>query len=314
MRVHLIGSRRRSRADREQLLAGVADAGRLGELIAAATAAGREDELSGLTAALAAFRSAAEASAAAGRAAGTADAVPGAPVARRRSLLKPALSGILATKIIAGAASAAAVGGIALAASTGHLGNGGPHATGPGSAISATHSMAGQLATGNGSGPPAALDSPGSASASGSALSSFDPALGTPSARVHALAGLCQAWRAHEHHAVDHGRWRSSPAFRTLVAAAGTDRDVDPFCDVLLGPADSASGSAATTSTPTTHPTHPAQPTHPLPPTDDPAPPTYPSHPVQPTHPVHSSPSTPPTVPTDSIRPSTSPTPSPTVS
>lgn len=320
MRRHRTRSRRRSRADLEQLLDGAggpAAAAPLGELIEAASAAGHDDELSGLTPALAAFRSAGDPSpAAADPATAAPDARTSAP-ARRRSLLKPALSGILATKIIAAAASAAAVGGIALAASTGHLPSEGHHAMAPSAASSTSHpgqSPGAGHSTDRDRSAAAARSSVAASGSSGpaSVATSSNPGAGPP-ARI--LVRLCHAWRAHEHDpSRRHDRWMRSRVFAALVSAAGTRPAVDGYCRTLLVPAARPSGSA-----PPTYPTHPVHPTHPGPsgrPTSPAAPPTYPSHPVRPTHPGPSgsptSPAAPPIYPSHPVRPSPSPTPSPT--
>lgn len=246
-----------SPADRERLLNGGGVEGeRLNDVLAAASAPAQPTELLGLTAAVAAFRS---------TPAPTPDAVP----QRRVPMLKSILSGVAATKVIAAAASAAAIGGVALAASTGHLGTSGKSpASPPGLAIASGHRADASTGSSGASGSSSSESSASSSAASSSAASSSaaSSSAASSSAPSPSLVGLCHAWQAHENggSASTHGKWMDSPAFTVLVTTAGGPSSVDGYCATLLAQPTSASTSGSTEA----QPTHPAHPTHPVHPTN----------------------------------------------
>ena len=199
--------RRISRRTAEQLLRG-ARAGQRGvgpdamaDLLAAAAAPARADELAGRPAALAAFRSA---------------QLGPVPQLRRRSVIKSALATSLTAKIAAVAVVAVSCGGIATAAVTGYL----PAHPGPAS----TPAPAGHT-----------TETPGRPSTVGSG-----PVVGVTSAaergsgdRGHAapapdLVGLCHAYTAGA------GGGLRSPAFAVLVDTAGGEAKVSAYCATLL--------------------------------------------------------------------------------
>lgn len=251
-----IGNRRRSRDEFDRLLAGdLAHAGRLGEALAGATAPARDGELSGVTAAIAAFV-----------AAGAGAPAPVTSTPGRRSMIKTLLASTLATKIVAGFATAAVIGGVSLAASTGHLPGQGPGhppahpvvntlVTPTGSATPTPTGSSTALAdpdttaapTGNATPTPTPSPSPTvtpSATDSGASLVPSPADSGaSPVPSPAALTGLCRAWQAHEHNPANPGKWRRSTAFARLITAAGGPDSVDGFCAVVAG---------STTPTPTT--------------------------------------------------------------
>jgi hypothetical protein len=215
-----------SRDALEQLLAdGPFDDPRLSELISAATAPAQPGELAGLDGAIAAFQS---------------TPVDQAAARRRRVVLKTFASGVLGTKVLAGAVSAAAVGGVALAAGAGHIGR----SAAP-QGVAATH--ASPTAGATDSGPP--TRSTTATSFASSTPKATHPAKHTTTSTpaVHpratkaglsapspALAGLCIAWKAHETHADSQGQWKTRSAFSVLIKAAGSTSAVDRYCTTLL--------------------------------------------------------------------------------
>lgn len=155
-------------------------------------------------------------------------------------------------------------GGVALAASTGHLS--GTHAPDTHGSAQATHAATGHAhaaAGGQGSGP--ATTGTHGADASHTAPS------GSPSPNMR---GLCTAFKAH---AGDNpGKAMENPAFKALIARAGGKDNVTAYCAAVLStPAGKASSHAGDASThasthapsnpsshaPTTQPTRP-QPSH----------------------------------------------------
>lgn len=238
------GPRRIDRHTAEQLLRGTPVAGRadgaaaVADLLAAAAAPAREDELAGEPAALAAFRS----------------ARPGpVPQPRRRSVIKSALVTSLTFKIAGLTAALLTSGGVLAAALTGHLA---PHA-GPGPAVAPSTSSHATAST-----HPATAATAGTTGAAGSGQ---DGRASRP-APTPDLIGLCHAYTAR-------GGAPDNPAFTALVTAAGGRAKVSAYCMALLngapgrppttvapprhtGSAHPSNGSAHPTPPPTHHPTH----------------------------------------------------------
>lgn len=167
---------------------------RLADLLAAAAAPARPDELAGEPAAMVAFRQA--------------RLIADAPTQRRQSVLKLALAKMLTVKVgVATAATAATLAGGAALAATGTLPN---PASGLGAAPPAT--PAADHAADRNSGPGEGPAGPAQAAASPS-----------PS-----LVGLCEAYLAG---AGDNpGRALETPAMRALIDAAGGEEEVEDFC------------------------------------------------------------------------------------
>lgn len=233
-----IGSR-----EAEELLTAGADASAypgLSELLAAATAPPRPDELVGLRAAMAAFE-----------AAGPADR-PRVAVARGRGMfVRP-----VAVKVAAGVA-AVLFGGTALAAETGRL---------PGSSQRHAH----DLFSGLGVPPPGVRPTPAVTPAAPSATApspgpgprsrratSVPASTATPSPAGPAGAatrGLCRSWQARQ----EHPKKKPMPAepFRRLAAAAGGAEHITAFCAALLtgGPGEPRTRESAGDSPTPTHP------------------------------------------------------------
>ncbi|GAB2810482.1 hypothetical protein [Lentzea nigeriaca] len=168
---------------------------RLSEVLAAASAPARDRELTGEQAALAAFRAARLAT---------------APQRRRPRMLKIALANVLTVKIAA--VTAAAAGGIALAAATGTL---------PGqrheepSPAADTNVVATTSVT--------TKDKPNSPDKKPDNSASPSPS----------LKGLCQAYTAGA--GSEHGKAHENPAFSALITAAGGADKVPAFCADQLG-------------------------------------------------------------------------------
>ncbi|MEV4758898.1 hypothetical protein AB0J86_27900 [Micromonospora sp. NPDC049559] len=220
---------RRSGVDRDtadRLLDGAAVGGseRLNLLLAAAAAPGRPDELTGEAAAVDAFRA---------QRAGTLAVAPA-----RRPRPRTGAGRLLTVKAgIAAALAVAATGGVALAATTGVLPgpfDGGFHRELP----DGTPTPAGPT---TGSSPGAPSGTPGGATGGGTVTPAPDPA----------LVGLCRAYRA----AGDRDRVLDTPAFRSLVLAAGNRNAVPAYCAAVLTGRD-----AAGTPHPTGKPAHPSNP------------------------------------------------------
>lgn len=240
-------SRRLDRRTAEQLLRGApaqprgADRDALVDLLAAAAAPAHEGELAGEQAAVAAYRAARP-----------------APVHPRRHLvLKTTLTHLLTAKIAA-AAAALAVGGVAVAAATGHLST---HGRGTAATIEPTTSRV-----------------TAASRAAGRASGAFAPARptshnGEGGAPPQSLVGLCHAYTAEAD--ADHGKALDSPAFTVLITTAGGPDEVAAYCTTLLAGESSRTTSADPTGKPSSHPTgagHGNQ-TH-----RADAPPTHPNH------------------------------------
>ncbi len=240
-----MNTRRRNRLDRdtaERLLRGrptgaAAASDALADLLMAAAAPARDHELAGEEEALAAFR--------------VARLTP-ATQPRRREMIKSGIAKALTLKL---ALAAAATGGVALAASTGHL-------PGPlGGAGHATHASS-------------------SATANPAAAGSSATHTATPSPSMY---GLCHAYTAGV--AAAPGKALKNPAFTALISAAGGKDNVAAFCAAVLkagpgnasahptGKASSQAGNASAhptgkpsthaTGKPSTHPTPTEHPTGP---------------------------------------------------
>ncbi len=184
-------------ATAEQLLDGGPGPAGLQQLLAAA-GPGTASELTGETAAIAAFLAAPRET-----------TLPSAPI-RRPSMLSTALSKILAAKALAAVVLVAgATGGVALAANA---------TSAPSSSTDETSTTATADA-----GPTADPDAaPGDAAPADDASKAPTP---EPS-----IIGLCRAWAAG---AGDNpGEAAENPAFRSLLEAAGSEKDVPGFCAV----------------------------------------------------------------------------------
>jgi hypothetical protein len=163
--------------------------------------------------------------------------------AGRPSMLKSTLAKLAAAKVVAAAAAAAilASGGLALAASSGHLPN--PLSHSDRATTGDAHATA---AAGKPSSTPTHPTESPSESASASP---------TPS-----LKGLCTAYQAGS--TDNDGSALTSPAFKALVTAAGGAGQVAGYCTTLIGtptphPTSHPTGAptAHPTGVPTSHPT-----------------------------------------------------------
>jgi hypothetical protein len=223
--------RRIGRQAAEQLLDGSAGPGagpdQLARVLAAAAAAGRESELSGEQAAMAAFE---------------AHHLVPVPASRRGQMIKSPLAKLLTVKVLAIATAAFATGGVALAASNGALSGSGP-ATGH--AISQSASPAG-IAAGRPTAPastapatlpsapaPASPPASGGTAPGGAAVVAGATALcRTLAARVDPAgqaAGLEQALASPRVPGVAGGSM-----FASLVATAHGVAHVPDYCGLLL--------------------------------------------------------------------------------
>lgn len=222
--------------------AGTSGAESVDRILSAAAAPATAAELSGEAVTAAMFRA----------------AVPVAAPAPRASWQTTTTKRLAAGRYaVAGAAALTlSTGGIALAASTGHL----PFENSHRSATGASHSSQAPGQTGiRPSHPAHPTNGP------------TDHASGSPSP---SLRGLCHAYQAGA--GTSNGKNLSNPAFTALATAAGGKASIAAYCTALIG----APGS---------HPTHPAKPTHTAHPTH-PAKPTTgatPTHSAHPTHPAH---------------------------
>ncbi|HEX3588155.1 MAG TPA: hypothetical protein VHV74_00890 [Pseudonocardiaceae bacterium] len=193
--------RRIDRRTAEQLLRGT-PVDRLGDgtdavadLLAAAAAPVREDELAGQPAALAAFRSA---------------RLGPVPQPRRRSVIKSALAMSLTSKIAALAAALVASGGVMAAAVTGHLA---PHSS-PGPTVAPATSSHGTA--------PHRPDTAGPTDPAGPSRNGQ----ASHAAPAPDLVGLCHAYAAR-------GGAPDNPAFTVLFTAAHGQANVATYCASL---------------------------------------------------------------------------------
>jgi hypothetical protein len=186
------------------------------------------------------------------------------PVPRWRERIVKRLA---AGKFVAAAAAALALGsgGVALAASTGHL-DLGDH----GSRAGSQHSAHAPGQTGEHPTHPSHPAQP------------TDGQTGHPSGTpTPSIRGLCRAFQAGAGSA--NGKALTSPAFTALATAAGGKATIAAYCTALIG-APSTHPSASPTH-PSASPTHPVHPTHPATPTQRPT--QRPTPAATPTHPPH---------------------------
>ncbi|TQM37788.1 hypothetical protein [Pseudonocardia cypriaca] len=183
-------------ATAEQLLDGGPGPAGLQQLLAAAAGPGAASELTGESAAVAAFVGAPRET-----------SLPSAPT-RRPSMLSTALSKILAAKALAAVVLlAGATGGVALAAN----------------ASSAPSSTDEAAATSTATAAPEPADEDRDADSGSTAA----PDANSPEPSI---IGLCRAWAAGA--TENPGKAAENPAFRSLVEAAGSEADVPGFCSV----------------------------------------------------------------------------------
>jgi len=226
-----------SRAALDDLLEGRSTSdGPLAALLSAASAPGTAGELGGLSTATAAF---------------DAGSMGHPHISRRKkTMIGSALANVLAAKVLAASAAAAAVGGVALAAATGHLSSLPAHPASTPSASQAQHSNASTHA-------PSGLHSTTPPVTRGSGQSSTHPSA-SPSPSMY---GLCQAWVSGAGTA---GHAASNPAFTALITAAGGADAVDGYCaGVLAAPRPSDDSASGTHTPPTAAPGNPTHPTGP---------------------------------------------------
>jgi hypothetical protein len=195
-------SDRLTAATTEQLLDGGPGPAGLHQLLAAAAGPGTASELAGETAAVAAFVGAPRET-----------SLPSAPT-RRPSMLSTALSKILAAKALAAVVlMAGATGGVALAANA----SSGPSSTEETVTLTETAD------------PEPADDKNADSNTDSDENGDAPDATKAPSPEP-SIIGLCRAWAAG---ATDNpGKAAENPAFRSLLEAAGSERDVPGFCAV----------------------------------------------------------------------------------
>jgi hypothetical protein len=198
-------SDRLTAATTEQLLDGGPGPAGLHQLLAAAAGPGTASELAGETAAVAAFADAPRE-----------NPLPSAPI-RRPSMLSTALSKILAAKALAAVVLlAGATGGVALAANS---------TSAPSSSTDETSVTSAPTADDE-----PADDEDAAASDSDTDANSDEPDAAKAPSPGPSILGLCKAWSAG---ATDNpGKAAESPAFRSLVEAAGSTEDVPGYCAV----------------------------------------------------------------------------------
>ena len=155
-------------------------------------------------------------------------------------MLKSVAGRLLALKILAVTAGAAAAGGVAYAATTGDLAA--PHGQ---SALHANAHSSGAPESDDESSPTEGDDSSTAGSPSETGSSSESDESGSSAAPSPSLVGLCHAWLAHPS---NNAKLSTNPAYSVLVTAAGGVDAVNGYCTTLLASA---------------HPSHPARPSHP---------------------------------------------------
>jgi hypothetical protein len=229
------GIRRIGSREAEQLLTADSDASAypgLSQLLAAATAPPRPDELTGLNPAVAAFE-----------AAGRQDppSLPAAGVRRvfARSVAVKAATGIAVVLF----------GGTALAAETGNLpGRSQQHAHDLFSALGVPPPSAGAISAAPTT--PAAVPVPVPVPTPSSGARTATPGPTSP-----ATVGLCRSWLARQKNPKN--KPINGAALRKLAAAAGGEQHIAAFCTALLGdgPAPTATTQGPGTAAPT--PSHP---------------------------------------------------------
>lgn len=165
--------------------------------------------------------------------------------------MKRSTSRLLTAKALAiGVVAASGVGGVALAAGTGHLPN----------PAAGDHPNLGRSAEAPGHNK---TEEPTEEPTEDPTTEPTEEPTTGPS-----LEGLCKAFQAGE--ANGHAKKLTNPAFSTLVEAAGDEGAVSTYCVDLVGE-------------PKVKPEHPEKPTHP----EHPAQPEKPETPAQPTKPEH---------------------------
>jgi hypothetical protein len=190
----------------------------LNQFVSALRAPGHHTETAGLDAALTAFADPASAA--------------NSPMTQRRpSMLKSLAGKVLAAKVIAITASAAAVGGVAYAASTGNLPAPLEHSS---HAAAAAHTHVPTAVPADPSTSDKAAKSPNSAASSKASLATRSA---SATAKHHSaspspsLVGLCHAWLARP---AGSGKADESPAFTYLINTAGGKSSVTSWCTKLL--------------------------------------------------------------------------------
>ena len=153
-------------------------------------------------------------------------------------MLKSVAGRLLALKVLAITAGAAAAGGVAYAATAGDR----PTTHGQSALHANAHSSGSARASADESSP-SEIGSSTSASETGSSSSSESDEPASSAAPSPSLVGLCHAWRAHPK---NNAKLATNPAYSVLVKAAGGPDAVNGYCTTLLASA---------------HPTHPAHPT-----------------------------------------------------
>ena len=224
-------------------------------------------------------------------------------------MLKTALANVVAGKIAAATATAAAMGGVSLAAATGHLPGplqdvahsafGAPAASGRGAPGQSSGSAQRGAAEASESAP-APQESDASSAPESDETTASAPSTTAPSLHP-SLTGLCTAYQAHEarqahgHANPNADKYLNSHAFSVLVTAAGGTDGVQDYCTALIGPAPTRPSHPVSSDHPSrpthTTPSHPSSTDHPSRPTH-----TSPSHPSSsdhPSRPTHTSPSHP---------------------
>jgi hypothetical protein len=225
---------RKSRAELEDLLDGRTESDdALGRTMQAARAEGTPDELAGLEAATAAFRTAR---------AEDADAPEYVPARRGIPVLRRLATATLATKVAIGVAAVAASAVTYAAVDV----NRAPAPAPPPASTSASTSPPSSSPASSGSPsrpsssarqpsrtatPTSRSSTPGSTSRTGS-----PPASSTTSGV--SLAGLCRQWLARPGRHLD---LANDPQFRPLLRAAGTAAQIEAYCTDLVGAPTSAS-------------------------------------------------------------------------
>lgn len=193
----------------------------LTDILSAARAPGTPHEVDGLGAALAAFASVSDS-----------DLPVLSAAAERRS---PLLTRLITAKVLGATAGAVALGGVAVAASTGSLPSPLPHSDHASSVavdrVAATHEAT-TAATSESPEPTEGPESSAAVETEAAEPSKSAEHTGTPSP---SLPGLCRAWLARPHEA---GKADDSTAFTVLVKAAGGDKAaVEGYCTTVLATA-----------------------------------------------------------------------------
>jgi len=223
---------RRTRAHLDDLIDGrPTTSDPLAGLVAAVRAPAQPHELGGLESALAAFA-----------------AAPVAPLTpeEKTPMLKSVAGRLLALKVLAVTAGAAAAGGVAYAATTGDLSV--PHGQ---SALHANAHSSGAPESDDESSSSEGTDSSSASSPAESGSSSESDESGS-AAPSPSLVGLCHAWLAHPS---NNAKLSTNPAYSVLVTAAGGVDAVNGYCATVLASAHPTQAQNSSHS----HPAHPSQ-------------------------------------------------------